>query len=446
MENSKKYISEEELKTHNKRDDIWISILGKVYNVSKWVDQHPGGELPLLYFAGQDVTDVFLAYHPISSTQYLNRFFNGYFLKDYKVSDTSKDYRKLLLEFQKMGLFNKKGHIVSISMFVIVMLFLVGVYGVLKSDCFWVHMVCGVLLGLSWIQIGWIGHDSSHYQALVTPMWNRVMHFVMVNCIAGVSISWWKRSHNAHHIACNSLEFDPDMQHMPFMAVSTKFFNSLTSHFYDKKLKFDSISRFFISRQHITFYPIFAFLRIFFYVQSFYLLLFKRKVPNRSKELVGLLVFWIWYSFLISCLPTWIERISFAVITLAVTGIQQFQFSLNHLSCEVYVDPPKGNDWLEKQVIGSLDISCSPWMDWFHGGLQFQIEHHLFPRMPRCNLRKIAPFVKDLCKKHDIPYKCASFWEANVMTYTTVRAAALAASDRSNLVPRNLVWETMTTH
>lgn len=49
-------------------------------------------------------------------------------------------------------------------------------------------------------------------------------------------------------------------------------------------------------------------------------------------------------------------------------------------------------------------------MDWFHGGLQFQIEHHLFPRVPRRNLRRIAPAVKKFCKKHDLPYRSADFW------------------------------------
>ncbi|KAG8056474.1 hypothetical protein GUJ93_ZPchr0002g23843 [Zizania palustris] len=108
------------------------------------------------------------------------------------------------------------------------------------------------------------------------------------------------------------------------------------------------------------------------------------------------------------------------------------------MSKEVYVGPPKGNDWFEKQTAGTLDIQCSAWMDWFHGGLQFQIEHHLFPRLPRCHHRQVALFVHDLCKKHGLPYAAASFWEANVLTWKTLRAAALQARKAtSGAAPKN---------
>lgn len=105
-----------------------------------------------------------------------------------------------------------------------------------------------------------------------------------------------------------------------------------------------------------------------------------------------------------------------------------------------------GNDWFEKQTMGSLNISCSPYMDWFHGGLQFQIEHHLFPRLPRCHLRRVSPFVKELCKKHNLPYDIATFWEANVRTVNSLRAAAIEARKVGSGNGRNLVWEAVNTH
>ena len=48
-------------------------------------------------------------------------------------------------------------------------------------------------------------------------------------------------------------------------------------------------------------------------------------------------------------------------------------------------------------------------MDWWYGGLQYQIEHHLFPRAPRHNLRKIRNRVRPFCKKHGVPYMSVSF-------------------------------------
>lgn len=87
--------------------------------------------------------------------------------------------------------------------------------------------------------------------------------------------------------------------------------------------------------------------------------------------------------------------------------------------------PPNGNDWFEKQTSGTLDISCSSWTDWFFGGLQFQFEHHLFPRLPRCRLWRISPLVRDLCKRHNLPYRSLSLWDANQWTIRTLRTAAL---------------------
>lgn len=326
------------------------------------------------------------------------------------------------------------------------MLLVLSVTGVLFSDSVGVHVACAAMIGFLWIQSGWMGHDSGHYQIMSGAAANRFTQVLTGNCIAGISIAWWKWNHNCHHIACNSLDFDPDLQHMPFFAVSNKLFDSITSYFYDRKMNFDSFARFLVSYQHLTYYPVMCFARINLYAQSFCLLFSNRKVPNRGQEILGLAVFWIWYPLLVSCLPSWSERVMFVAVSFSVTGIQHVQFTLNHFSTDVYVGPPTSSDWFEKQTMGSLDILCPPWMDWFHGGLQFQIEHHLFPRLPRCNLRKVSPFVKELCKKHNLPYNCVSFLKANALTIDTLRAAALQARDLTRPVPRNLVWEAVNTH
>ncbi|KAM1177042.1 hypothetical protein ACFX13_016860 [Malus domestica] len=220
-------------------------------------------------------------------------------------------------------------------------------------------------MGFLWIQSGWLGHDSGHYQIISSKRVNRFAQILTGNCLAGISIACWKRNHNAHHIAINSLELDPDLQHMPFFAVNSKLFTSLTSYYYDRKMSFDAFTR--------------------------------------------------------------------------------FLFCLNHFSSSVYVGTPTGNDWCETQTNGSLKIVCPSWMDWFHGGLQFQIEHHLFPRLPlpRGNLRKIAPLVKALCEKHNLPYTSVLFYKANELTVGTLHTAALQARDLASPVPKNLVWEAM---
>ncbi|CAL0318257.1 unnamed protein product [Lupinus luteus] len=410
----KKYITSEELKEHNKAEDLWISIQGKVYNVTEWCKVHPGGDVPILNLAGQDVTDAFLAYHPGSAWKYLDNFFTGYHLKDFKVSEVSKDYRKLVYEFSKLGLFDKKEHVTSYTLASVAAMFLIVLYGVLRCNSVWAHLGSGMLLGLLWMQSAYVGHDSGHYMVMTNSGFNKLAQIISGNCLTGISIAWWKWTHNAHHIACNSLDYDPDLQHMPVFAVSSSFFNSLTSRFYDRVLKFDFFAR--------------------------------RRVPDRAMNIIGILVFWTWFPLLVSCLPNLPERVMFVFASFAVCSIQHIQFCLNHFAANVYVGAPSGNDWFEKQTSGTLDISCSTWMDWFFGGLQFQLEHHLFPRLPRCQLRKISPLVIDLCKKHNLPYRTLSFWEANQWTIRTLRTAALQARDLTNPDPKNLLWEAVNTH
>ncbi|KAL5984709.1 Delta 8 Fatty Acid Desaturase [Asimina triloba] len=442
---STRRISTEELRKHNRRDDLWISIQGKVYDVTKWVKDHPGGEIPLYTLAGHDVTDAFVAHHPGSAWKHLDAFFIAH-LQDYRVSDVSKDYRRLVSDFSRLGYFHKKGHGAAFSLAAMALLFSCSLYGVLACHSVFAHFCSGLLMGFLWIQSGWVGHDSGHYQVMANAGFNRLVQIVAGNCLAGISMGWWKRNHNAHHIACNSLDFDPDLQHIPMFAVSSKLFDSLTSYFYERQMNFDRIARFLVSHQHWTFYPVMCFARINLFAQSIVLLLSKKRVPGRGLEILGILVFWVWFPLLVSCLPSWGERVMFVVASFSVTGIQHVQFCLNHFSTTVYVGPPTGNDWFEKQTMGTLDICCPSWMDWFHGGLQFQVEHHLFPRLPRCHFRKVVPLVRDLCKKHNLPYTNLSFWDANVQTILTLRTAALQARNTANPVPKNLVWEAVNTH
>ncbi|KAJ6812701.1 delta(8)-fatty-acid desaturase 2-like [Iris pallida] len=201
-------ITADELAEHKKPSDLWISIQGKVYDVTHWVKDHPGGEIPLLNLAGQDATDAFIAYHPASAWAHLDRFYVGQFA-DYRVSPVSKDFRRLNAEFSKLGLFEKKGHGVFLSLIFVLLLFSASVAGVLATDSPLVHLLSAALLGFVWIQSGWVGHDSGHYNVMLTPRLNRFAQILTGNCLTGISIGWWIRNHTAHHVACNSLDYDP---------------------------------------------------------------------------------------------------------------------------------------------------------------------------------------------------------------------------------------------
>jgi len=90
-------ITEKELKEHNGTNGSpsWIAIKDKVYNVSNFGKEHPGGNI-IFTHAGQDATDVFSAFHPAAVYNWLPRFYVGELAEDSNSSstDTEMDYRK----------------------------------------------------------------------------------------------------------------------------------------------------------------------------------------------------------------------------------------------------------------------------------------------------------------------------------------------------------------
>ncbi|KAL6615107.1 hypothetical protein ACP70R_037377 [Stipagrostis hirtigluma subsp. patula] len=450
-EKPERHVTSAEMARHSTEGDLWVAVQGKVYDVTAWLPRHPGGDLPLLSLAGQDVTDAFVAYHPPSAWRVLDRY-RVATLSDYSVSDVSRDYRRLVADFARAGLFDRKGHGCAVSLCAMAALLAAAVYLVLATASVAAHMAAAVMLGFLWMQSGFLGHDSGHYVVMRSRGLNRAVQVLAGNCVTGISIAWWKRTHNTHHIACNSLDHDPDVQHMPLFAVSPRLFDSLTSAFYRRVMRFDAAARLLVSYQHWTFYPVMCVARVNLFAQSLLLLLAdtRARVPGRLAELAGVAVFWVWYPWLVSRLPGGAgERAAFVLLSFAVTGIQHVQFCLNHFSVGTYVGRPRGDDWFQKQTRGTLDVACPPWMDWFHGGLQFQVEHHLFPRLPRCHLRRVAPVVRQLCKKHGLHYDSCGFWEANARTLRTLRDAAMqarAVAAAGGAVPKNLVWEAVNTH
>uniref|UniRef100_A0A8D0DKE1 Fatty acid desaturase domain-containing protein n=1 Tax=Salvator merianae TaxID=96440 RepID=A0A8D0DKE1_SALMN len=77
---------------------------------------------------------------------------------------------------------------------------------------------------------------------------------------------------------------------------------------------------------------------------------------------------------------------------------------MNHIPMNIDYD--KNLDWVSAQLAATCNVDQSLFNDWFTGHLNFQIEHHLFPTMPRHNYWKVAPLVKSLCAKHDVKYEC----------------------------------------
>jgi len=269
-------------------------------------------------------------------------------------------------------------------------------------------------------QSAFFGHDLGHTAVSQQRNIDLGIGLVFGNLLSGVSLGWWKATHNTHHVVTNSVNDDPDIQHLPFFAISTEFCKSVFSSYHERVLKYDLMARVFVPLQSKLYYVIMALARFNLYMQSYALLLSsdvelkKRIKTNRVLELGCLLGFAAWFVLLLSHLPSWKSRICFLLISHGLAGILHVQITLSHFSMPTYKDLPlKSDSFLVHQLKTSLDIDCPEWLDWFHGGLQFQVVHHLFPRLPRHNLRKVRSLMMDFCSKNGLDYELVGFLAAN---------------------------------
>eukprot|EP00919_Chromeraceae_sp_WS-2016_P021433 GHVR01050600.1.p1 GENE.GHVR01050600.1~~GHVR01050600.1.p1 ORF type:complete len:246 (+),score=-10.23 GHVR01050600.1:3713-4450(+) len=245
-------------------------------------------------------------------------------------------------------------------------------------------MLSAVTLALFFQQSAFVGHDLGHNSVVSSRMDNYLLGGFFGT---GIGIYWWKLSHNTHHLICNSVNHDPDIQLLPLIAVSNKLFKRFYSTFHDKFMSLTDFGRLCVSYQHILFYPIMAFGRFNLYFQAFRPLCdLKEPVPFRTFQIATVMFFFFLYGSLLMSLPTAGEMFGFLLLSHCCAGILHVQITISHYSMSTFKGISSDN-WVVHQMLTTMNVDCPKWMDWFHGGLQFQIEHHLFPRLPRFNLR-----------------------------------------------------------
>ncbi|KAK9236016.1 fatty acid desaturase-domain-containing protein [Lipomyces kononenkoae] len=282
------------------------------------------------------------------------------------------------------------------------------------------YLTSAFFLGLLWHQLAFTVHDAGHLAITHSFFWDNVIGVIVANYIGGLSLGWWKRNHNVHHVVTNDPVHDPDIQHLPFFAVSTKFFGDLSSTYYDRLLKYDAVAKAMIQVQHWMYYPILCFGRFNLYRLSWeYLLLGQGPRKGQAAwlryfELVGMMVFWYWfgYKLVYQQLPSAGVRIGYVLISHVVTMPLHVQITLSHFAMST-TDLGASESFAQKMLRTTMDVDCPAWFDFFHGGLQFQAVHHLFPRMPRHNFRAAQKHVIEFCNEVGVQYCIYGFVDGN---------------------------------
>lgn len=278
----------------------------------------------------------------------------------------------------------------------------------------------GLFLGFFWHQLVFTAHDAGHMGITHNFTIDTLIGIIVADFLGGLSLGWWKRSHNVHHIVTNSPEHDPDIEHMPFFAISHRFFASLRSTYYDRIMPYDAFAKFTIRYQNYLYYPILTLGRFNLYRLSWEYLLYglgPKKGPawwHRWFEIIGQCVFWLWFGYgvVYKSIPTMGSRILFVMVSHMITGPIHLQITLSHFAMST-ADLGINESFPQKMLRTTMDVACPEWLDFFHGGLQFQAIHHLYPRIPRHNLRRTQKLVQEFCREVEIPYALYGFVDGN---------------------------------
>ncbi|EJT99489.1 delta 8-sphingoloid desaturase protein [Dacryopinax primogenitus] len=284
------------------------------------------------------------------------------------------------------------------------------------------YLLSAVVLGILWHQLTFVAHDLGHCG--VTGDWfkDRVLGIIIADLLGGLSIGWWVDNHNIHHLVTNHPTHDPDIQHLPFFAITPRFFNSLWSTYYNRIMSFDLPSRILIRIQPYTYYPILSLARFNLYANS-YLFLLGDRGRYRLAELGCIVLFWTWFSAILSLIPSPRTRLLFFLITQIVPSPVHVQIVQSHFARST-ADLGPWESFPDRQLRTTTDVSCPSSMEWVHGGLQLQVTHHLFPRLPRHNLKAASKLVKLYAQEQGLEYAEFGFVETNGQVLGVLREVA----------------------
>ncbi|PRY52901.1 fatty acid desaturase family protein [Glycomyces artemisiae] len=255
----------------------------------------------------------------------------------------------------------------------------------------WFQMFMAVFMALVSAQVALLGHDLAHRQIIRSRAATERVGWLTGNLANGMGYGWWTDKHNRHHANPNHEELDPDVA--PGLFVWSK----------RQARAAQGLSRFVVKYQAQLFFPALLF-EGFNLNWSGIRSIFTAGLKHRSWEAAFLAAHLVAYLSAVFLVLSPGKAIVFIVVHKAAWGLYMGSvFAPNHKGMPTLVGDTE-LDFLRKQVLTSRNVKGDWFTDVALGGLNYQIEHHLFPAMPSVNLARARPIVEKFCAEKGIPY------------------------------------------
>jgi fatty acid desaturase len=300
-------------------------------------------------------------------------------------------YSVLSQEIKQAGLLDRRPGYYAALIALLLTLVAAGITSlVVLGDSWWQLLVAAYFAVLS-TQLGFLGHDAGHRQIFRSARRNYRLGVVLANLGVGFSYGWWVDKHNRHHAHPNDEDKDPDI------GAGALIFTTRQAQASGR------IARVFYRYQAWTFFPLLLLEAVNLRVASVRYLLTRR---DRARIREGLLITLHVAAYLaaVFVLLSPGKALAFVAIHQALFGLYLgCSFAPNHKGMPT-LSAADNADYLRRQVLTSRNVRGHWLTDFAVGGLNYQIEHHLFPSMPRGNLRRAQRLVKEFCAGQHVPY------------------------------------------
>jgi len=235
--------------------------------------------------------------------------------------------------------------------------------------------------------------SSCHQQIARSRRVNHVLGVVVGDLLVGLSFGWWVLKHNRHHAKPNHEGHDPDIAGAA-LAFSARQAEERT----------DAFGRFMARYQAWLFFPMLTLEGLQLHVASTKSLLTGGPRRYRSTEITLMGLHFLGYLGGVFWVLSPVQALAFIAVHQAVFGVYMgCSFAPNHKGMPI-IGEGEELDFLRRQVLTSRNVAGGVFTDVLLGGLNYQVEHHLFPSMPRPNLRRAQPIVREYCRQHRILY------------------------------------------
>src|ERR1039457_5887821 len=345
----------------------------------------------------------------------LGRIPGGELVQTATIDSAPGDFRVLAVQIRNAGLLDRRPGYYSMKIGLTIAAFAAGWAALLVVGNSWATLGVAAFLGMMSTQLGFVAHDAGHHQVFRSRRANQLLGLTVANALIGMSFGWWVPKHNAHHAHPNEVGRDPDIGEG--LVVFTPA-DGLAP-------RGRSLKRLVARWQVVLFFPLMLLRSVGIHVSGFQRLL---RQQDRGAAMEGFLI--AVHAALYLTAVLWVLS---PLKALAFIAVQQGFFSL-YLGCS-FAPNHKGMPIIEgdaemsfarRQVITARNVTGGRFTTLMLGGLNYQIEHHLFPMMPRPNLARAQSIIRAFCIESDLGYCEESLGGSYRQAVRHLRAAAAA--------------------